>query len=205
MSICIREPIPEIEVAAACLKGAADAYALGDRSSAVELIKRADIESIREWTESIWGKKSPLVLVTKIPHDNKGIVIVAARMPTAAQKKQLHNRDGFHCRFCGIPVIRAEIRKLFQLAFPEVAIWGKKNIDQHAAFQAMWAQYDHVLPHSKGGTNELDNLIITCAPCNFGKMDHSVGELGLLDPRNRSPKDSSWNGLEIFRLMAVRQ
>jgi hypothetical protein len=27
------------------------------------------------------------------------------RMPSTSVRKQLQERDGFHCRFCGIPVI----------------------------------------------------------------------------------------------------
>lgn len=32
-------------------------------------------------------------------------------------------------------------------------------------------QIDHVIPISKGGTNELDNLQLLCPPCNLTKSD----------------------------------
>jgi hypothetical protein len=80
--------------------------------------------------------------------------------------------------------------------YPEAVPWGRKNSEQHAAFQAMWAQYDHVLPHAKGGTNDLSNVVITCAPCNFGRMEFTLEEVGLIDPRSRSPKTTQWDGLE---------
>ena len=35
---------------------------------------------------------------------------------------------------------------------------------------------DHVIPVSKGGTNELDNLEITCASANFAKADMTLKE-----------------------------
>ncbi|MEL0166487.1 MAG: HNH endonuclease [Pseudomonadaceae bacterium] len=60
----------------------------------------------------------------------------------------------------------------------------------------MWAQYDHVVPHSHGGANDLDNLVVTCAACNFGKMEYTLDELGLIDPRTIPPIQSSWDGLE---------
>ena len=60
----------------------------------------------------------------------------------------------------------------------------------------MWAQYDHVTPHSNGGSNDLENLIVTCAACNYGKMGYTLEELNLLDPRNFPPIQSQWNGLE---------
>lgn len=83
-------------------------------------------------------------------------------------------------------------------SYPQLRIWGRNNKDQHAAFQAMWAQYDHVLPYTRGGSNELDNLVVTCAPCNFGRMQYTLEEVGLLDPRSRAPVRSSWDGLERF-------
>ena len=114
-------------------------------------------------------------------------------------KNALHERDGFHCRFCGIPLIRKEIRERIKKAYPEALPWGSKNIDQHAAFQAMWLQYDHLLPHARGGDNNLDNIVITCAPCNFGRMNWTLEEVGLIDPRTRQPARSVWTGLSEFR------
>lgn len=117
-------------------------------------------------------------------------------MPTASEKRALHKRDGCHCRFCGIPLVRGEVRRKISEAYP---VWGRRNADQHAAFQAMWMQYDHILPHSKGGTNDLENLVVTCAACNFGRMNHTLQEVGLLDPREREPLQSTWDGLERFK------
>lgn len=122
-----------------------------------------------------------------------------ARMPPPAIILQLLKRDGFYCRFCGIPVIRAEVRKRIGRAYPQLRLWGRKNIEQHAAFQTMWVQYDHLLPYFKGGSNDIDNLIVTCAPCNFGRMQYTLEEVALIDPRSRDPVRSAWDGLERFR------
>ena len=92
------------------------------------------------------------------------------------------------------------LHQLLKTLYPQVMQWGRKNIEQHAAFQAMWLQYDHVLPHSRGGNNDLDNIVITCAPCNFGRMDRLLEEVGLQDPRNREPVRSNWDGLERLLL-----
>jgi 5-methylcytosine-specific restriction endonuclease McrA len=117
-------------------------------------------------------------------------------MPGLVDREWLQARDGFHCRFCGIPLIRKEVRERIREYYP--TIWGRKNVEQHAAFQAMWLQYDHLLPHARGGDNGLANLVITCAPCNYARMDFTLGELGLLDPCDREPVRSSWDGLERF-------
>jgi 5-methylcytosine-specific restriction endonuclease McrA len=120
-------------------------------------------------------------------------------MPTTDEQNQLHIRDGYQCRFCGIPVVRKEVRQRIKRHYPEALGWGRRNAECHAAFQAMWAQYDHVIPHARGGTNELSNLVVTCAPCNYARMSYTCDEVGLADPRTLEPVISTWDGLERFR------
>jgi 5-methylcytosine-specific restriction endonuclease McrA len=199
---CLRDPIPEIAEAARLLHAAVQAHLAGDTRLAHESIHRTNLPVIREWTESLWGSNSPHVRyrpVENAPPSLPKEQRVNLRMPTTAEKQRLHERDGFHCRFCGIPLIRKEIRERIKKAYPEALPWGSKNIDQHAAFQAMWLQYDHLLPHARGGDNSLDNIVITCAPCNFGRMNWILEEVGLIDPRTRPPVRSTWTGLEEFR------
>ena len=199
---CLREPLPEIAEAAKLLDRAVSAHLVGDSESAKRLIFAADLPPVRAWTESIWGAKSPYLqyrAVPSLPPILPRNTRVALRMPTLEEKQALHKRDGYHCRFCGIPVVRKEIRARIVAAYPLEAPWGRKNAEQHAALQAMWAQYDHVLPHSRGGTNDLSNMVVTCAPCNFGRMEFTLEEVGLADPRNREPAHLAWDGLERFR------
>ena len=190
-----RKPIPEIFDAARYLDAAVSAHLNGHTEIANQLFELANDKKIWDWTDSIWGKNSPYVIINKKPHLHTAPKI-KARMPSTEQKNELHKRDGFHCRFCGIPVIRAEVRKIIQKAYPNSVPWGRTNVSQHAAFQCMWLQYDHVVPHSSGGTNELGNLVITCAACNFGKMEYTLEELNLWDPRDFAPIQSQWDGLE---------
>jgi 5-methylcytosine-specific restriction endonuclease McrA len=123
-------------------------------------------------------------------------------MPISSEKRRLHERDGYHCRFCGIPVIRAEVRNRLRKFYPNALPWPNKNKEQHPAFQAMWAQYDHILPHARGGTNDFENMVIACAPCNYARMNYTLEEVGLTDPRTREPIRSKWDGLE--RLLCER-
>ncbi|MDE2005608.1 MAG: hypothetical protein KGI51_03495 [Rhodospirillales bacterium] len=180
----------------------------GDRPTASRLFLAADMPEVRAWTESLWGSArnnpeqhlyirnrpvpdAPPVLskVDRVPH----------RMPNAAGQSALIERYGFNCAFCGIPVIHWEVRAAANRAYPEAVPWGNRNIDQHAAFQCMWMQFDHVLPHSRGGSNALDNFVITCAPCNFGRMENTLDEVGLIDPRSVPMLRTAWDGLERFR------
>lgn len=133
------------------------------RAEADELIRMADVPAISEWSESLWGKggpwsRPPLNVKIPLPFVLKAERI-KVRMPSKSDIAILLARDGFHCRFCGIPLIRAETRMLIRNTYPDALRWGVRNADQHTAFQAMWLQYDHVLPHARGGSNELSNIL----------------------------------------------
>ncbi len=199
---CLRDPIPEIAEAARLLDAAVSAHLADNGILTEELIRQANMAIVREWTESIWSANSQYapthkkhISSTRLREHEREL----RRMPTSEDRRCLHQRDGYHCRFCGIPVIRKEIRQRFCRLYPQLNIWGRKNVEQHAAFQAMWAQYDHVVPHAFGGGNGLDNLVVTCAPCNYGRMEFTLEEANLVDPRTREPVRSLWDGLERLR------
>lgn len=142
---CFRDPIPLFSELAAFLTAAVDAHLAGDRTCADLLFRRANDQDAWLWTDSVWGKNSPYVKVTPLPAPS-AVSKLPIRMPDAAGVRALHARDGFHCRYCGLPVIRPEIRKKIAKAYPDAVSWGKTNRTQHAAFQAMWAQYDPLCP-----------------------------------------------------------
>jgi 5-methylcytosine-specific restriction endonuclease McrA len=194
-------PIPAIADVARYLDAAVSAHLAGRTDLAAELIRLADLPAVREWTESLWGPNGPWSKADQgaagpptIPKEQR----IPARMPTKSEKQILLARDGHHCRFCGIPVIRAEVRNRMRRDYPAALPWGRTNREQHAAFQALWVQYDHLVPHARGGGNDLDNIVITCGPCNFGRMERTLEEVGLIDPRTRPPVRSSWDGLEQY-------
>ncbi len=117
-------------------------------------------------------------------------------------KRAVLSRDGYRCRYCGIPVVDAEIRKIANKLHPESVTWGGDPRYQHAGFAVMWLQYDHVVPWSHGGRTDKDNVVIACALCNFGKWNNTLKQLGLEDPRNRAPdKRNDYDGLERLRPM----
>lgn len=59
---------------------------------------------------------------------------------------EIFKRDGFVCRYCG--------------ANPMTAV----------------LEVDHVVPKSKGGTNDPINLVTSCFSCNSGKSNIELGE-----------------------------
>ena len=97
---CLRDSIPEIADAARYLDAAVSAHGAGRSDLAEALIRLADMTAIREWTESLWGKNGAYV---KVRQQAPALMSAAApnprRMPTAAEKALLHERDGYHCRF----------------------------------------------------------------------------------------------------------
>lgn len=196
---CLRSPIPEIALASRLLEEAVTAHQLGHSARADELIRLADMPEVREWGYSLWGKKSPHIQFRQIlgsPPILDPAQRTGSRMPSRALKHLLLQRDGYHCRFCGIPLIRMEVRALLHTLYPAALPWPKVSAGQHAAFLTMWVQYDHILPHARGGTTDLENLVIACAPCNFGRVQHTLDEVGLEDPRVRELFRSNWDGLE---------
>lgn len=199
LNTCFAPPPREAAYAAQFLHLAVDAHLSGQRDAAEHFLRSADLPILRDWTESLWGRNSPHVVIGFRAPETLIANRTPVRMPTASEKADLHSRDGYHCRFCGLTAIRAEVRRRIVLAYPNAVGWGRTNASQHAAFQAMWAQYDHLIPHCKGGDNGKDNIVVTCAPCNFARMDYLMEEVGLLHPLLRPPVTSPWDGLERFR------
>jgi len=204
---CMREPIPEIFYAAHLLDRAVGAHLAGDRDIAETLIRRADLPAVRAFTEMLWGssktnagqwlhvRRRPLAQPSpELAKDQR----IQKRMPSKAEAQAIIARHGYNCAFCGMPVIRSAVRAAISKAYPEALQWGNHNHLQHAAFQCMWLQFDHVLAHSRGGDNSPDNVVITCAPCNYGRGDWTLEEVGLLDPRTLPTHRTSWDGLERF-------
>jgi 5-methylcytosine-specific restriction endonuclease McrA len=203
---CFRAPIPEIFEAAHLLNCAAAAHLSGDPVAADQALRAADMSVIGEWLDSIWlGRNEPYRHVQKVA-DLPPVLPKSERFKprdaTPEMKRALVARDGHHCRLCGIPLVRPEVRKVLTQHYPKAARWtGIKATEQHRGLQVMWLQYDHVVVHSRGGETTMDNLVVTCPACNFGRDRFMMAEVGLRDPRlhPRSPcwelwRD--WDGLE---------
>lgn len=200
---CFVEPIREMFDAAQLLSEAADAHLAGDPVKVDRLIRAADIKSIGDWTDTIWGRENPEIHgFREVPNAPSFVSTKGrpGRMPNAEARRRIAKRDGHRCRFCGLPVISSEIRIQLHRLYPAAVRWGGKNRDQHFAFQCMWLQYDHVLPFERGGTSSDDNVVIACAPCNYGRNCRTLEEVGLLDPRLLPVEPSSWDGLERLAL-----
>lgn len=200
----IKEPIPAIFQAWDLLSSAADALLRGERLTAEALFGKANMPEVWHWTNPAQGP-SPLqirlnVRVWKPDGDTHPIPKLERdlqRHPTPKVKAAVLSRDGYRCRYCGIPVIEASTRKIACRIFPNAIPWiDGDEARQHAAFQCFWFQYDHVVPYSHGGSSSEENIVVTCALCNYGKDQYTLRQLGISDPRLRAPEPNSWDGLK---------
>lgn len=207
MRTCIKDPIPELYEAYDALKNATEAHLAGAVSEAAEQFKLANCSVVWTWLNTAWFGVVQHV-VTMRPLADTRVIHRAERDPDRNIAKTVKHmvlaRDGFRCRYCGLPVVHADIRKIAHSLYPEAVPWNPRVASQqHSAFQAFWLQFDHVEPHSHGGRSSVDNVVVTCALCNFGKDRHTLRQLDLEDPRLRSPLPSEYDGLESFRSAAL--
>ncbi len=193
-------PVSEIYEAARLLDLAANAHMNNEALLARKYLAEADNPDLYKWTDALWGKITPEIhRLRKIDtvESTKGLPDKSPeRMPDKNVQKAVIQRDGYHCRYCGIPVVRKEVREKLKKLYPEEVRWGRANHSQHAALQCMWLTYDHVLPHSHGGSNDSENVIVSCQPCNCAKMQFLLEEVCLHDPRQFPVIQSDWDGME---------
>lgn len=203
MRHCIKEPIPAVFAARNRLVAAVDAHLAGDFESAQRNFKAADSLAVFFWLNPCWYDVEKNV-VEHSPLDDTRVVARdlrdADRNISREVRRAVLARDGYRCRYCGLPVIDAEIRRIAHRLYPDQVPWDAWDLRrQHAGFSALWLQYDHVVPHSHGGRSSIENVVVSCGLCNFGKHGYTLRQLGISDPRDRTPVPTDWDGLERLR------
>ena len=112
-------------------------------------------------------------------------VIVKDPVKTFARiERQMTERDDYTCQYCSMPVLQSSVFTKFRDQvgaehFPTVGT----NKGRHGVKLVFTGTLDHVDPYSKGGKTAPDNLVTCCWPCNYGKGEYTLTELGLKDPR----------------------
>ena len=121
-------------------------------------------------------------------------------LPSAGEQRQIFERDGWHCRCRGVPVVSPQACAHLSARHNSLR-WGKRNAERHAGIFALMASLDHVLPRSRGGRNEPSNLLTACWPCQFGRMDWTYDEVQMANPRTSPahPRLAGWDGLTQCR------
>lgn len=203
MRRCIKEPISEVYAAWQAMSAAVDEHLKGNIVRAQELFQKADCPIVWKWLNSSWTGVVKNVVEPR-PVGDTHVVPKAERDPDRNidphVREAVLKRDGYRCRYCGIPVVHADIRKIAAKLYPFSVPWNSRDpAKQHAGFQSLWLQFDHVEPHSHGGRSNVENVVISCALCNFGKDRFTLRQLGLEDPRRREAEPNDFDGLERMR------
>lgn len=81
---------------------------------------------------------------------------------------KVFERDGFSCQYCGKRP-------------PEVIL-----------------HIDHIIPVSKGGEDEIENLLTACADCNLGKASRVIGDTPLRAKKNAVELQERFDQLKAF-------
>jgi len=176
---------------------AVDAFKAGNKNLCLEIIGQIRTAEITEWYiehGQMSGRQRKLQLNIPPPETIDIDLRDPVRSPAKLQK-QVFERDSYHCRYCGGKLISQEFLKTFikRLNSPLFSR-GETNLNTHGIIHLTWPVADHVIPWNKGGRTSLDNLVSSCAPCNYGKDGYTIEQLGLIDPFTRPAKISDWDG-----------
>ena len=207
MRNCMLKPIPELFIAAKKLGEAADAHLNGDEKLAKNLLIESNLAELFRWSETLFGGKS----ISKIERDRcyrwrfdperpSDVAEIASPYISMKIKKAVINRDGFFCRFCRVPVIYQPSWKVLEDHYPEeTKKLFSRNHERHYGQQALDLDFDHIVPRSLGGQNTEENLVVSCAPCNCGRGNWTLSEVGIIDPRGEEidveKGYENWDGL----------
>jgi 5-methylcytosine-specific restriction endonuclease McrA len=173
------------------------ALQLGDRKSSIEILRKIPSTDISEFVRF----HAYYAYVTRLRvQELKKLPKVVQRMPGAKLKTLILERDGFVCQYCSNPVVRTEFFKGFsKVVGEEYFPAGRSDSKRHGVYLAFSATWDHVVPFQNGGGIEVDNLVTSCWPCNFGKYNYTLEQLSIEDPRlRRKTLSRSWNGFREY-------
>ena len=73
---------------------------------------------------------------------------------------------GWFCTYCGVQLVDGTIITNAFMWLPEYGI-PKPQIPSGAKM----ATLDHKIPQSKGGSDDMDNLVLCCPECNWKKSN----------------------------------
>lgn len=84
---------------------------------------------------------------------------------------ELAARDGgWVCFYCSVPLVD-DLNPEHHVTWVEGEHTYRRSIEGRR-----WAEVDHVLPRSRGGSNNLVNLVLACGNCNNRKGSKTPGE-----------------------------
>lgn len=148
----------EVERYAEVLTNTARAVARAGRDAAL-----AELQPI---AGEIWMGR-----LTTVSRPGSDAIGARRRVVNETLRAQVFVRDGFRCTYCGGRAVPRSILVAVHDLFPEQVPYDVHYTrgKMHPVFWALAPEADHVLAHSRGGANELNNLTTLHAACNTRK------------------------------------
>jgi hypothetical protein len=171
------------------------AAAVDDRNKALSILRDVESDALRRWGKE-HGQVSGIIRSRLTGSAAATVDVRPSRGISARLRAAIHRRDGYHCRYCGMPVIVRPAIQAFAAYVGDAAFnFGSTLESRHGAALLAVAQVDHVVPYNCGGTVDESNLVTACWSCNYGKDRFTLEQLNIDDPRSRAPVVSEWDGL----------
>ena len=189
--------LPEHSLAADLLSEAADDVLADRLTHAASLIQRADMAALQQFASRIIDQVADDIHRFRVVEGAppRTTTRASARMPSKAISLGVFERDGWRCRYCETRIVSFDAINVLNKLFPSLVRRNGPAKRMHGGMRALAASLDHILPHSRSGTNEPANLVASCHPCQFGRNQWTLAEVGFFDPRDRRPIVDGWDGL----------
>jgi len=177
---------------------AVEQFVSGNRDECIQALSKIKDKQITEWFVEhgqMSGRHRMKILALPKPK----VIADDLRDPLRAPKKyqnEVFERDSYHCRYCGCRLISQDVLKIFiKKLNSDNFRRAATNAETHGIIHIAWPVADHVVPWNIGGQTKPENLVTSCASCNYGKDGYTCEQMGIENPFKRSPIKDSWDGL----------
>ena len=157
----------------------------GNRTKAIQETEKIEDERLRNWfaihAQNVGNIRFLGLGSKKVASD---VAILDSSSKFAKFTKEVFASDSYTCVYCNWPVFPKEV--FVSLApFLETGNFflGRSNATRPGMYLTFCGTLDHVTPFKRGGLTDPTNLVTCCWPCNYGKAEYFLEEIGL-DPVN---------------------
>lgn len=198
---CLLRPPTWLDSQIVLFAQAVSDLARGNKDDCLKVLEKIRSEEIGYWFAEhgqMSGRHRRIKLNLSVPQKIEKSLRDPIRSPKKLQNA-VFERDNYHCRYCGNKLVSQNLLTLFTKKINSPAFQrGPTNQDAHGIIHAAWPVADHVHPWNLGGKTNMDNLVSSCAGCNYGKDGYTCEQVGIRNPLDRPPINDSWDGLVSF-------